>query len=194
MKKEGQKHIVIFASGRGSNAAAIIRYFKDHPTIKVSLIVTNKKDAGVIQIAKDNRIPFDIISATELKDEETMLDLLDIYEPDLIVLAGFLLLIPPFLVKAYPDKIINIHPALLPKYGGQGMYGKRVHEAVLANHDTQSGMTIHYVNEMYDEGENIYQATCAIEKTDTIDTIAAKVQALEHQHYPRIINELLSKA
>ena len=193
MKKKGDKHIVIFASGRGSNAKTIIDHFKGHPTIKVALIVTNKKSAGVIQIAKDDRIPFDIISSSELKEEETILDLLELYEPDLIVLAGFLLLIPAFLIKAYPDKIINIHPALLPKYGGQGMYGKRVHEAVLANHDTGSGMTIHYVNERYDEGENIYQATCSVETKDTVDTLAAKIQALEHKHYPRVIEGLLSK-
>ena len=115
MKEPDQKHIVIFASGRGTNAQAIINYFKDNKQIKVAMVVTNHKQAGVIQIAKENRIPFDIISPTELRHEETMLDLLELYQTDLIVLAGFLLLIPPFIVKAYPDKIINIHPALLPK-------------------------------------------------------------------------------
>ena len=193
MKTKGQKHIAIFASGRGSNAQVIIDHFKDHPTIRVKLIVTNNKNAGVIQIAKDNRIAFDIVSPIELKEEETMLDLLEIYEPDLIVLAGFLLLIPPFLIKAYPDKIINIHPALLPKYGGQGMYGKRVHEAVLTNHDTESGMTIHYVNERYDEGKNIYQAKCHVEPEEIVETLAAKIQVLEHEHYPRVIGEMLTK-
>ena len=116
MKDASQKHIAIFASGKGSNAQAIIDHFKDHPTIKVALIVTNNKTAGVINIAKENRIPFDIISPAELKEEETLLDLLDLYQIDLIVLAGFLLLIPAYLVKAYPNKIVNIHPALLPKY------------------------------------------------------------------------------
>jgi len=152
MKDSSQKHIAIFASGRGSNAQAIIDYFKDNATIKVALIITNNKNAGVIQIAKDNRIPFDIISPAALKEEETILDVLDVYQIDFIVLAGFLLLIPAHLVKAYPNKIINIHPALLPKYGGKGMYGSKVHEAVIANKELETGITVHYVNEKYDDG------------------------------------------
>ena len=192
MKDSSQKHIAIFASGRGSNARAIIDYFKDNATIKVALIVTNNKNAGVIQIAKDNRIPFDIISSTELKEEETILDLLDVYQIDLIVLAGFLLLIPAYLVKAYPNKIINIHPALLPKYGGKGMYGMKVHEAVIANKETETGITVHYVNEKYDEGEYIAQFRCHVEPSDSADSIATKVHQLEHEHYPKVIEKLLS--
>lgn len=192
MKQDHQKHIAIFASGRGSNAQAIIDHFKGHPSIKVALIVTNKKDAGVIQIAKENRIPFDIVSPAELNNEEELLDMLEIYEIDLIVLAGFLLLIPAFLVKAYPNKIINIHPALLPRYGGKGMYGKHVHTAVLNAKDTESGITIHYVNEHYDEGQYIAQFRCHVEPADTIDTLAARIHVLEHAHYPEEIEKLLS--
>jgi phosphoribosylglycinamide formyltransferase-1 len=191
MKDSTQKHIAIFASGRGSNAQAIIDYFKNNPTIKVALIVTNNKTAGVIQIAKDNRIPFDIISPTELKEEETLIDLLELYQIDLIVLAGFLLLIPAYLVKAYPNKIINIHPALLPKYGGKGMYGTKVHETVLSNKETETGITIHYVNEKYDEGEYIAQYRCQVEPSDSAEVIAAKVHQLEHEHYPNVIEKLL---
>lgn len=191
MKDSSQKHIAIFASGRGSNALAIIDHFKNHPTIKVALIVTNNKTAGVIQIAKDNRIPFDILTPAELKQEETVIDLLELYQIDLIVLAGFLLLIPAYLVKAYPNKIINIHPALLPKYGGKGMYGMKVHETILTNKETETGITIHYVNEKYDEGEYIAQFRCHVEPSDSIETIAAKVHQLEHEHYPREIEKLL---
>jgi len=192
MKDSSQKHIAIFASGRGSNAQAIIDYFKNNPTIKVALIITNNKNAGVIQIAKDNRIPFDIISSDELKEKETILDLLEVYQIDLIVLAGFLLLIPAYLVKAYPNKIINIHPALLPKYGGKGMYGMKVHEAVITNKETETGITIHYVNEKYDEGEYIAQFRCHVEPSDSSENIASKVHQLEHEHYPRVIEILLS--
>ena len=191
MKSKDQKHIAIFASGRGTNAQAIIDYFKNNATIKVALIVTNNKNAGVIQIAKDNRIPFDIVSPAELKEEATMLDLLDVYQIDLIVLAGFLLLVPAFLVHAYPDKIINIHPALLPKYGGKGMYGTKVHEAVLANKEQETGITIHYVNEHYDEGKYIAQFRCHVETSDSAESIAAKVHQLEHEHYAKEIDRLL---
>jgi phosphoribosylglycinamide formyltransferase-1 len=192
MKDSTQKHIAIFASGRGSNAQAIIDHFKNHPTIKVALIVTNNKTAGVIQIAKDNRIPFDILTPAELKEEETVIDLLELYQIDLIVLAGFLLLIPAYLVKSYPNKIINIHPALLPKYGGKGMYGMKVHETLLTNKETETGITIHYVNEQYDEGEYIAQFRCHVEPADSTETIAAKVHKLEHEHYPKEIEKLLS--
>ena len=191
MKQDHQKHIAIFASGKGSNAQAIIDHFKGNDTIKVALIVTNKKDAGAIQIAKENRIPFDIVSPKELQDEE-MLDMLDVYEIDLIVLAGFLLLVPAFLVKAYPNKIINIHPALLPAHGGKGMYGVRVHEAVLAAKDAETGITIHYVNEKYDDGEYIAQFRCHVEPDDNLETLAAKVHQLEHEHYPKVIETLLT--
>ena len=191
MKKTGQKHIAIFASGAGSNALAIIKYFEQNTQIKVALIITNKKDAGVINIAKDHRIPFDIISPKELKEEETILDLLGVYQIDLIVLAGFLLLIPTFLIKAYPHRIINIHPALLPKYGGKGMYGMNVHKAVKDAGDTESGISIHYVDDKYDEGAVIKQIKCYVEPSDSAETIAKKVLALEHEHYPKVVDDLL---
>jgi len=193
MKDNSHKHIAIFASGKGSNSKAIIDYFKNHPTIKVALIITNNKTAGVIQIAKDNRIPFDILTPAELKEEVTVTDILDLYQIDLIVLAGFLLLIPAYLVKAYPNKIINIHPALLPKYGGKGMYGTKVHETVLSNNESETGITIHYVNEKYDEGEYIAQYKCHVEKSDSAETIAARVQQLEHEYYPLEIENFFSK-
>lgn len=192
MKDSTQKHIAIFASGKGTNAQAIIDYFKDSNVIKVALIITNNKNAGVISIAKDNRIPFDIISPAELKEEETILDVLDVYQIDLIALAGFLLLIPAYLVKAYPNKIVNIHPALLPKYGGKGMYGNHVHTAVLSNKETETGITIHYVNERYDEGAYIAQFRCHVEPSDSTVSLAAKVHQLEHIHYPKEIEKLLS--
>jgi phosphoribosylglycinamide formyltransferase-1 len=191
MKETNQKHIAIFASGRGSNALAIIDHFKNHPTIKVALIITNNKTAGAIQIAKDNRIPFDIVSPAELKEEETIIDLLELYQIDLLVLAGFLLLIPAYLVKAYPNKIINIHPAMLPKYGGKGMYGMKVHETVLTNKETETGITIHYVNERYDEGDYIAQYQCHVEPSDSAEMIAKKVHELEHKYYPKEIEKLL---
>jgi phosphoribosylglycinamide formyltransferase 1 len=185
------KNIAIFASGTGTNAEAIINYFKDHKAIKVALVVTNNPDAGVIKIAHSNKIISTIISKNALNDPEILGRLLTALSIDMIVLAGFLQLIPAYLLQRFPQHIINIHPALLPKHGGKGMYGAKVHEAVLANGDTETGITIHYVNEHYDEGEVILQKTTAINSSDTPDSIAQKVQVLEHAWLPATIEKLL---
>lgn len=182
--------IIIFASGRGSNAAAIIDYFKKTNTAKVALIVTNKADAGVIQLANKEEVPYLIISKKTL--QETMLiEQLSDYKPSLIVLAGFLLKIPDAMVNVYPNRIINIHPALLPAHGGKGMYGANVHEAVLKSKATESGITIHYVNNHYDEGNIILQARCPVKTNDTAEILAKRVLQLEHYYYPRAIDFLL---
>lgn len=188
-----KKHIAIFASGSGSNARKILEYFEDREDIDVSLIVTNKRKAGVIAHAKEFDVPTLRIDRAFFYDTEGILDVLKSEKIDLIVLAGFLWLIPGYLIEAYPNKIVNIHPALLPKYGGKGMYGHFVHEAVKTNGEKESGMTIHFVNEQFDEGGHIFQAKCELEETDSAEDIGRKVLALEHVHYARVVDELLSK-
>jgi phosphoribosylglycinamide formyltransferase-1 len=185
------KHIAIFASGNGSNAGAIIEYFKGHPSVKVALVVTNNPEAGVIKIAHSNKIISAIVSKNALNDPEILGRLLTALNIDLIVLAGFLQLIPAYLLERFPKRIINIHPALLPKHGGKGMYGIKVHESVLTNGDTETGITIHFVNEHYDEGEVILQKATAINAGDTPETVAHKVQLLEHEWLPQTIEKLL---
>lgn len=182
--------LIIFASGKGSNAAAIIDYFKKTGEARVSLIVSNKADAGVLDIAKKEEIPFLIVDRQTI-NETMILEQLASYEPSLIVLAGFLWKVPDQIIKAYPDQIINIHPALLPNYGGKGMYGHHVHNAVLSAGDKESGISIHYVNEVYDSGNIIVQARCAVHETDTADMLAEKVHKLEHYFFPRTIEYLL---
>lgn len=186
-------NIAIFASGTGSNAQNIINEFKGNTKHRVTLIVSNKEDAGVLDIAEKEGIEYAIAGKQELADAETMLALLGFHKIDFIVLAGFLLLVPKYLVKAYPKKIINIHPALLPAHGGKGMYGNKVHQAVKAAGDTETGITIHYVNEHFDEGEIIAQAKCTVLETDTPEDIRKKVQELEHQHYPQEIEKVLKQ-
>ena len=185
-------HIAIFASGAGSNARKIIEHFekKDLP-IKVSLIVCNVPGAGVIEIAKEKGIPTLMINKADFASTGYV-ESLHNSEIQFIVLAGFLWKVPEVLVKAYPKAIINIHPALLPKYGGKGMYGSRVHEAVIAAGEKESGITIHWVNEHYDEGAIIYQASCPIDAGETPETLAHKIHALEHAHFAPTIEQLLS--
>lgn len=182
------KKIAILASGGGSNAEAIIQYFKSVDDIEVSLIVTNKIKAGVIDRGQKHNIPVHIIDRNQLYDSEKLLDLMSEYKIDLIVLAGFLLLVPIYLIQAYPEKILNIHPALLPQYGGKGMYGVNVHKAVKENRDIMSGITIHLVNEKFDEGKHLFQASCRLEMEDTSEDIGAKVLKLEHKYYPKVIH------
>lgn len=182
--------LIIFASGKGSNAAAIIDYFKKTGGARVSLIVSNKPDAGVLDIAKREEIPFLIVDRHTI-NETLILEQLVSYEPSLIILAGFLWKVPDQIIKAYPNQIINIHPALLPNYGGKGMYGHHVHNAVLSAGDKESGISIHYVNEVYDSGNVIVQARCAVHETDTADMLAEKVHKLEHYFFPRTIEYLL---
>ncbi|MEO6916376.1 MAG: phosphoribosylglycinamide formyltransferase [Chitinophagaceae bacterium] len=186
-------NIAIFASGAGSNAREIIRYFHQHPTIKISLVACNKAGAGVIDVAASAGIPCFMINKDEFFKGDACVPFLKQHNIDLVVLAGFLWKIPLSLIEAFPHKIINIHPALLPAYGGKGMYGEKIHESVLLNNDKQSGITVHYVDELYDHGQVIFQKTCDIEDTDTPDSLAEKVHQLEHRHYPRIIEELLQK-
>lgn len=186
-------NIIIFASGAGSNAARIIEYFDQDPNVNIALIVCNKPGAGVINIAGKAGIPVLMIEKEQFFRGDGYIPQIQQYNPSLIVLAGFLWKIPASLIEAYRGKIINIHPALLPKYGGKGMYGKFVHEAVIAAQDAESGITIHYVDEHYDHGDTIFQATCPVLPGDTADTLAQRIHSLEHQHFPVIINKLLNK-
>ena len=184
-------HIAIFASGAGSNARKIIEYFENKGLrIKVSLIVCNVPDAGVLEIAKEKGIPSLIINKTDFT-ATGYVESLQNADINFIVLAGFLWKVPEVLVRAYPKAIINIHPALLPKYGGKGMYGARVHEAVIAAGEKESGITIHWVNEHYDEGAIIFQAKCSIDASDTAESLANKIHALEHAHFAPNIEKLL---
>jgi len=182
-----KKKIAIFASGSGSNAQQIIEYFKDHPHIEVDAIYTNNSKAGVIQRAERFGI-----SSFVFEKISDIYDTLENRKTELVVLAGYLKLIPKSLIAKFPQKIINIHPALLPKYGGKGMYGKYVHQAVFDNKEKQSGISIHFVNEDYDEGNIIYQNRVNLVDEDTPDTIAKKVLALEHAHYAPVIEKLLN--
>ena len=185
--------IAVFASGGGSNARKIMEHFRNSDAGQVALVVCNKKNAGVIGIADSFGIPVQLIDRELFYETEALLDLMRQYDIGFIALAGFLWLMPPYLVKAYPGKIVNIHPALLPKYGGKGMYGMHVHEAVKAAGDKESGPTIHFVNEHYDEGNIIFQASCPIDPEDSPESIAHKVLELEHRHYPTVIEALLRK-
>lgn len=184
------KHIVVFASGSGTNAENIIRYFNQPQSIgSVSHIYSNNTNAVVIQRAKKYAVPVTVFDRDIFKSKSF---LKQIGNPDIIVLAGFLWLIPDYFVKEFPNKIINIHPALLPKYGGKGMYGSRVHESVIANNEKQSGITIHYVNEKYDEGKIILQARCPVTPEDTPESLAQKIHKLEYAYFPITIQTLLT--
>ena len=186
------KNIAILASGAGSNAQKILEYFSDRMDIAVRLIISNKKEAGVLNIAKLASIDTFVVTRDTFYSTTDLLIELDKRNIDFIVLAGFLWLIPPYLIQHYPDRIINIHPALLPKYGGKGMYGHFVHEAVYLAKDTHSGITIHFVNEKYDEGSIVFQERCEILPSDQPEDIAKKVQVLEHSYYPTVIDQLVS--
>lgn len=187
------KRLAIFASGSGSNAEKICEYFSNREDVDVSLIFTNNPMAGVIKRALKLQVPVVFFDKKTFYHTGKIQQILQNEGIDLIVLAGFMMLVPPALVEAFPNKMINIHPALLPKYGGKGMYGQFVHEAVVNAKETQTGITIHYVNEHYDEGNVIFQASCDLTPTDTPEDVAQKVHALEHEHYPRVIDEILNK-
>ncbi|GHT43892.1 phosphoribosylglycinamide formyltransferase [Bacteroidia bacterium] len=180
--------IALFASGSGSNAENIITHFRNrHATdIEFPLIVSNRADAFVHERARQLGVPSFTFSKADFENG-TVLRLLQQYRIEGIVLAGFLLKVPASLLQAFPNRIINIHPALLPKFGGKGMYGSHVHEAVVANHETESGITIHAVNEHYDEGTILFQARCPVLPTDSADEVAAKVHALEYRHFPEVV-------
>ncbi len=185
------KNIVLFASGSGSNVENIIQYFQDRPNVTIASVLTNRRDAKVLD--RCNRLNISSLCFNKIAFQQTdcVLDILKETDPDLIILAGFLWKIPKKIIAAFPNKIVNIHPALLPKYGGKGMYGFNVHTAVKENREKESGITIHYVNENYDEGAIIHQAKTEILPDDDPENIAAKVQALEYEHFPKVIEKLL---
>ncbi len=185
------RKIVIFASGSGSNAEKIILHFNKNEHVNVAGVLTNNENAKVLDKAKKYAVPTLVFSKQDLVNGK-VLQKINQLQPDLIVLAGFLLKFPEAIIAAYPNKIINIHPALLPKYGGKGMYGKYVHQAVLNNKEKETGITIHYVNEHYDEGGIIFQKKINIENSKTAEEIAEKIQELEHQHFPLVIEKLIT--
>jgi phosphoribosylglycinamide formyltransferase-1 len=187
------KRIIIFASGAGTNAQAIISYFNTSDIAKVVLIVCNKSGAGVITVAEKENIPVLIIEKKRFFESDSYLPDFNKAKPDLLVLAGFLWKVPQQLIDTYRGKIINIHPALLPKYGGKGMYGQYVHESVLNAGEVESGITIHQVDEQYDNGDIIFQTGCPILENDTPEALASRIHMLEHYHYPRVIEEVLKK-
>lgn len=186
MKKD--INLAIFASGSGTNAENIINYFDGHEQIHVKQVLSNKKEALVHERAQKLSVPSVSFSRTEFQDP-SFLDKLE--GIDYIILAGFLWLIPEYLVNAFPERMINIHPALLPKFGGKGMYGSHVHEAVIESGEIASGITIHLVNEKYDEGEHLFQAKCEVSNQDDSDTLAKKIHALEYEHFPNVIEEYI---
>lgn len=187
-------NIAILASGTGSNALQIIKHFKESKVADVKLVLTNKESAGVLEHAATFNIESKVIpNKVWIEEPEQVLQVLKDAEIDFIVLAGFLRKIPDNLVKAYPNGIVNIHPALLPKYGGKGMYGMNVHKAVFSNSERESGITIHWVNENYDEGQIIFQASVELENSDNPETIQKKVQNLEHEHFAHVIESLITK-
>jgi phosphoribosylglycinamide formyltransferase-1 len=185
------KKIAVFASGAGSNAEKIIDRFASHPTIQIALIVCNKPGAGVLKIAASKNIPSLLIEKEKFFHGDAYIKELKEKKIDFIVLAGFLWKIPTALIKAFSGSIINIHPALLPKYGGKGMYGQYVHQAVIDNKETESGITIHYVDEVYDNGKTIFKAICPVYPTDTVSLLAQRIALLEHTHYPEEIERIV---
>jgi phosphoribosylglycinamide formyltransferase-1 len=188
-----KKRIAIFASGSGSNAQKIMEHFKKNADAEVALILTNNPEAYVLQRADNFEIPSHIFDRHEFYETDDVIRLLKNLQVDLIVLAGFLWLVPQSLLKAFPNKIINIHPSLLPKYGGKGMYGDKVHNAILAAKEEESGITIHFVNEHFDEGEIIHQSRFRIDADDDLEMIKFKGQQLEHTHFPKVVENLLKK-
>jgi len=186
------KNIAIFASGSGTNAENITKYFSENDKIKVAVVLSNNKNVGVHARVNKLGIPSFVFTRDEFVEGSPILAKLEEYNIDLIVLAGFMNKISDSLLKAYPEKIINIHPALLPKHGGRGMYGMHVHEAVIAAGEKESGITIHYIDSQYDHGKIIFQAKCPVLPTDTPEDVATKVHALEYAHYPHVIKDLLT--
>ncbi|MEG0849413.1 phosphoribosylglycinamide formyltransferase [Flavobacterium plurextorum] len=184
------KKIIVFASGSGTNAENIIKHFANTEIAKVVSVFTNNASAKVIERAKNHQIPVEIFSKNELL-ERNVLQKIQKIDPDLIILAGFLLKFPENIIEHYPNKIINIHPALLPNYGGKGMYGMHIHRAIVNNKEKETGISIHYVNENYDEGAIIFQANVALTENDTPETVAEKIHELEQKHFPEIIQTIL---
>lgn len=188
-----KKRIAIFSSGSGSNAQKLMERFKKHPDAEVTIILTNNPDAYVIQRADNFEVPIHIFDKREFFHSDKISHLLKNLQVDLIVLAGFLWLVPENLLRSFPNQIINIHPALLPKFGGKGMYSDHLHQAVIKARENESGISIHFVNELFNDGEVIYQSRFKINQDDTAEIIKFKSQQLEHLHYPRIVEQLLQK-
>ena len=187
------KNIAIFASGSGTNAEKLFEKFRHHPQARVALLLTNNPQAGAIRRAEKFSVPVEVFTKTTLQTTDQVVTTLQNQAIDFVVLAGFMLKVPENLIRAFPNRIINIHPALLPAYGGKGMYGKHVHEAVVAAGETETGISIHYVNEHYDEGRMILQVSCPISPGDRPEDVAAKVHRLEHQYYPDVVEELVAQ-
>ena len=187
------KNIAIFASGSGTNAENIIKHFETSKKAKIDLVLSNKKDAYVLERAKRLGVNTFVFNRNDFYNSDVVINKLINNKIDFIVLAGFLWLVPERLIDKFEGKIINIHPALLPKYGGKGMYGERVHKAVVENHETESGITIHFVNNLYDSGDIIFQAKCEVKPEDTPEMVASKVHALEYKYFPKVIEELVSE-
>ncbi len=188
------KKIVVFASGSGSNAENIIRYFKDSKTAEVVSVLSNKPSAKVLNRAQKLNVTALYFDRTAFYNSNDVLHILEDTNPDLIVLAGFLWLFPSFILEKFPNKVINLHPALLPKFGGKGMFGNNVHKAVLENKEKETGITIHYVNEKYDDGQIIFQKAFPISSEETLTSLTEKIHELEHRHFPKVIENLLESS
>lgn len=186
-----KRRVAVFASGRGSNTENLISYFKNHPQIEVVLVLSNSNKAEVLQKATKHGIETYIFTKQALNNEDSVLKKLRTCKIDFIVLAGFLLKMPVSILHAFPDKVLNIHPALLPKYGGKGMYGMHVHHAVVENKEKETGITIHYVNEHYDEGAIVFQVKTSVSPIDTPETVAEKIYHLEQEHLPKVVEQLI---
>jgi phosphoribosylglycinamide formyltransferase 1 len=184
-------NIAIFASGNGTNAQRMIDHFRHHPEIRIALVLSNKPDAYVLKRAENAGVPSRVFDRKEFGEATPVMDCLGELDIHFIILAGFLLLVPPEIIRRYEGRMINIHPALLPAYGGKGMYGMNVHREVLSNGDRESGITIHMVNEKYDEGRIIFQARCPVREDDTPESLAAKIHTLEYEHFPRVAEEIV---
>jgi len=186
------KRIVIFASGNGTNADSICHYFTQQNEVEIAALFCNNANAGVIVKMEKWHVPVVLFNKQQLQQEQTFLALLQLYQPNLIVLAGFLWLIPPYFVAAFPNRIINIHPSLLPKFGGKGMYGHHVHEAVLAQKEATHGITIHLVNDQFDKGKPLFQQSFEVKPNDVLETVSAKIATLEMENFPKVIAEYLN--
>jgi phosphoribosylglycinamide formyltransferase-1 len=192
-KTKEMKRIAILASGSGSNAENLIRFFRTHPSGRVEIVLTNKPGAGVIKRAEFLNVETVVFTRKQFYESNEVVDLLKDRDIDLLVLAGFLWLVPPALLDTFSGRIVNIHPALLPRYGGKGMYGSHVHKAVVASGDTESGISIHHVNQEYDEGSIIFQAKCEVSEGDSPEVLAARIHALEYEHFPKVVEKLLDE-
>jgi phosphoribosylglycinamide formyltransferase-1 len=191
VENKSHKNLVLFASGNGSNALNIIRYFKANPNINVKAVFCNNPKAKVLEKAIQENVPTFVFTKQELNETDVVLEKLKDVSADVIILAGFLLKIPGKIIESFSDRIINIHPALLPKYGGKGMYGMHVHQAVVEHKERETGITIHYVNENYDEGAIIFQEKCAVSEDDSPEDVAEKIHALEMKYFPKVLHDLL---